>query len=130
MRNFVATTVPADGLAYISYYGFSSRRLSFVLRVSCFCVHRPLVFCGRICPQMGHIFHHSISGLAPRPWEPSLQSNAVSHWLGANLESALYFINIPTSSFALCVLSESTVSVRVPLYLPAHRHRRRHSALQ
>ena len=27
--------------------------------------------------------------LAPSRWETSLQSNAVSHWLGANLESAL-----------------------------------------
>ena len=27
--------------------------------------------------------------LAPSQWETSLQSNAVSHWLGANLESAL-----------------------------------------
>ena len=26
---------------------------------------------------------------APSQWETSLQSNAVSHWLGANLESAL-----------------------------------------
>ena len=29
------------------------------------------------------------SGLGPSQWETSLQSNAVSHWLGANLESAL-----------------------------------------
>ena len=29
------------------------------------------------------------SRLAPRQWETQLQSNAVSHWLGANLESAL-----------------------------------------
>ena len=27
--------------------------------------------------------------LAPNQWKTSLQSNAVSHWLGANLESAL-----------------------------------------
>ena len=30
------------------------------------------------------------SRLAPNQWETSLPSNAVSHWLGANLESALY----------------------------------------
>ena len=30
------------------------------------------------------------SRLAPSQWEMSLQSNAISHWLGANLESALY----------------------------------------
>ena len=29
------------------------------------------------------------SRLAPSQWETSLQSNVVSHWLGANLESAL-----------------------------------------
>ena len=29
------------------------------------------------------------SRLAPSQWETSLQCNAVSHWLGANLESAL-----------------------------------------
>ena len=29
------------------------------------------------------------SRFAPSQWETSLQSNAVSHWLGANLESAL-----------------------------------------
>ena len=28
-------------------------------------------------------------GFAPSQWETSLQSNAVSHWLGANLESAM-----------------------------------------
>ena len=28
--------------------------------------------------------------LAPSQWETSLQSNAVSHWLGANLESSLW----------------------------------------
>ena len=32
------------------------------------------------------------SGLAPRQWETSLQNNIVSHWLGANLESALCVI--------------------------------------
>ena len=31
--------------------------------------------------------------LAPSQWETPLQSNAVSHWLGANLESALWDIS-------------------------------------
>ena len=31
------------------------------------------------------------SRLAPSQWETSLQSNAVSHWLGANLEWALQY---------------------------------------
>ena len=30
------------------------------------------------------------SRLAPSQWETSLQSNAVSHWVGANLESVLH----------------------------------------
>ena len=33
------------------------------------------------------------SGFAPSQWEMSLQSNAVSHWLGANLESALGYLS-------------------------------------
>ena len=32
------------------------------------------------------------SRLAPSQWETSLQSNGVSHWLGANLESALWLV--------------------------------------
>ena len=36
------------------------------------------------------------SMLAPSQWETSLQSNAASHWLGANLESALHRIGAPT----------------------------------
>ena len=31
------------------------------------------------------------TGLVPSHWETWLQSNAVSHWLGANLESALWY---------------------------------------
>ena len=34
--------------------------------------------------------HKADSRLAPSQWETSLQSNAISHWLGANLKSALY----------------------------------------
>ena len=34
--------------------------------------------------------HRADTGLAPRQWETSLQSNAVSHWLGANRESTMY----------------------------------------
>ena len=32
------------------------------------------------------------SRLAPSQWETSLQSNAVSHWMDANLESALHMV--------------------------------------
>ena len=38
-----------------------------------------------------HAYSNSLnSRLAPNQWETSLPSNDVSHWLGANLESALY----------------------------------------
>ena len=36
------------------------------------------------------------SRIAPSQWETSLQSNAVSHWLGANLESAPHMCDLPT----------------------------------
>ena len=39
------------------------------------------------------------SRLAPSQWETSLQSNAVSHWLGADLESALIFHQARFQSF-------------------------------
>ena len=38
------------------------------------------------------------SMLASSQWETSLQSNAVSHWLGANLESALWEVNISSGN--------------------------------
>ena len=36
------------------------------------------------------IYNRADSMLAHSQWETSLHSNAVSHWLGANLESAMY----------------------------------------
>ena len=33
------------------------------------------------------------SRFAPSQWETSLQTNAVSHWLGANLELALHYLS-------------------------------------
>ena len=39
-------------------------------------------------PQKYH-YHRADSRLAPSQWETSLLCNDVSHWLGANLESAL-----------------------------------------
>ena len=36
------------------------------------------------------IYHKADSRFAPSQWETALQSNTVSHWLGASLESALY----------------------------------------
>ena len=39
------------------------------------------------CSKIAH-WYRADSRFAPSQWETSLQSNAVSHWLGANLESA------------------------------------------
>ena len=47
------------------------------------------------------------SRLAPSQWETSLQCNAVSHWLGANLESAL----------DICRSSSCNISVMIFFYL-------------
>ena len=41
-----------------------------------------------ICKVLNDILRAD-SRFAPSQWETSLQSNAVSHWLGTNLESAL-----------------------------------------
>ena len=81
-------------------------------------VFLPLVFrfTRRIAPVLvkqvegyGYICHRADSRLAPSQWESSLQSNAVSYWLGADLDSALYHINpvrfhdiITTSLTRLC----------------------------
>ena len=48
--------------------------------------------------------------LAPSQWETSLQSNAVSHWLGANLKSALLLISGLTNGPTL-VISSTALSV-------------------
>ena len=42
--------------------------------------------------QYNKVWYRADFRLAPSQWETSLQSNAVSHWLGANLESALWYI--------------------------------------
>ena len=42
-----------------------------------------------VAPCTSWTLHMADSRLAPSQWETSLQSNTVSHWLGANPESAL-----------------------------------------
>ena len=51
------------------------------------CFFAPLA--GSLHPY--HSSHRADSRLAPSQWETPLQSNGVSHWLGANLESALSY---------------------------------------
>ena len=42
--------------------------------------------------QVGLIRFRADSSFVPSQWETSLQSNAISNWLGANLKSALRFM--------------------------------------
>ena len=46
------------------------------------------------------------SRLAPCQWETALQSNAVSHWLGANLESALISLSVSLQPDHVPILSD------------------------
>ena len=48
------------------------------------------------------------SRFAPSQWETSLQSNAVSHWLGTNLESALLLWHISLFS-DICIMNLSRI---------------------
>ena len=43
------------------------------------------------------LYYRADSKLVPSQWETSLQSNAVSHWLGASLESALHYSAMSSS---------------------------------
>ena len=48
------------------------------------------------------LYFRADSRFAPNQWETSLQSNAVSHWLGINLEPALYLYFCVWLTFAAC----------------------------
>ena len=82
------------------------------------CHQQPWYWLCRINPSLSsmrkdfnHLCHFSVeewlkmqihfradSSFAPSQWETVLQSNAVSHWLVASLESALHFIFFQCSS--------------------------------
>ena len=58
------------------------------------------------------LYFRADSRFAPSQWVTSLQSNTVSHWLGASLESALYFaLSTGRSSPLVALLSRSQYSV-------------------
>ena len=50
----------------------------------------PKIFHNNLLKMMENVYHRADFRFVPSQWETSLQSNAVSHWLGTNLESALY----------------------------------------
>ena len=55
------------------------------------CAHYDVTVMTRCYNEPLWLWFRADSRLAPSPWETSLQSNAVSHWLGANLESDLWY---------------------------------------
>ena len=60
---------------------------------------------GHLQTQWWSSVHCSIradSRLAPSQWETLLQSNAISHWLGSNLKSALYYVYRTGLNFTTC----------------------------
>ena len=72
------------------------------------------------------ISHHliqtpdTLTGLAASQWETSLQSNAASHWLGANLESAPLLQRSLQTNPEECSLLINCGLLRAPMwtYLP------------
>ena len=78
------------------------KRIPFIFRVNksmaqCKTTVTPLLMHVGVtesCALKALIYIRDDSRLAPIQWETSLQSNAVSHWLGANLESALCIVTV------------------------------------
>ena len=54
------------------------------------------------------------SQLAPSQWETSLQSNAVSHWLCANLESALRIL------YTFGGVAQTAFTGNISMFVPGH----------
>ena len=66
--------------------------------------------------------HRADSGLAPSQWETSLQSNTISHWLGANLESALNHYKIVAPSAFPWLQGQSSTCLKCRGELPPYVH--------
>ena len=84
---------------------------------------------------IGWRHYRAVPRFAPSQWETSLQSMAVSHWLGANLESALHYIwgqhisvdqpdhLTKSNHWAICPhLPPSLESITVFLLIPFKQH--------
>ena len=65
--------------------------------------HKPFNFTGLFHLLFTkEIWYRTDSRPGPDQWETSLQSNAVSHWLGAKLESALWYMCSPKCQCCKC----------------------------
>ena len=92
---------PLEGTPNLSTYNTGTLcplRVKDIAMVSAVCLSACLPLKVNIlqsCQTVIHVFHvrdscsRADSRFAPSQWETPLQSNGVSHWLGANLESAL-----------------------------------------
>ena len=72
----------------------------------------------KMVPILVNMLFRSDSRLAPSQWETSLQSNAVSHWLGANLESDLLFMIVAGKRHVAHLLSGVVVLTHYGLVSP------------
>ena len=59
------------------------------LIITCHCIGPDGLYIHALFAYLGYTSIRADSRLAPSRWDTLLQSNTVSHWLGANLESAL-----------------------------------------
>ena len=64
-----------------------------------------------------HIWCRADSRFTSSQWETPLQSNAVSHWLGANLESALWWLSDIITALAISQGDKPSSVVIVALIL-------------
>ena len=91
---FLSQEQSVDKLSLSVCGWFVLRSIRTVLALSCFAediISEPGTF-----SLLGYWVIHIRADprLAPSQWETSLQSNAVSHWLGAYLESALHILKV------------------------------------
>ena len=68
---------------------------------------------GAICPIPGRNNNWADYRFAPSQWETALLCNDVSHWLGANLESALYKVSVASWD----TKGAQTFSAQWPIYM-------------
>ena len=76
------------GMRYIVFTQYCWDSITNALELPQFCV-KPTIY------EVRYNISGLILGLLPANERPSLHSNAVSHWLGATLESALYLLRWP-----------------------------------
>ena len=87
--NMVAIVIDGFNAYLISRVNVQSSLIEYTICLECIDIYNWCHF-RLICKKLvNFIWCKTDSRFAPSQWETSLQSNAVSHWLGANQESAL-----------------------------------------